>query len=144
MAAPDSLIARLLACGVNARDIKGCSKKDIAAVAAGRALPEDYTQFLSLIGRGAGAFMSDLKAFYPAVVTLTEGCRARIAVYAVLPGDAFVFADRFGEQFLFFRLPDPAVYRWTDERPRRTKKVFKSFWAFVEEELAGFEFAKSP
>jgi hypothetical protein len=141
----DTLVPRLLACGVNPSDIRGCTDADLTRVeaAAGRPLPASYVRFLTLVGRGAGAFLNDLTAFFPAVLALTDRHRLETPRYSVLPDDAFVFADRHGEQFLFFRLSDgpadAAVYLWTDERPRRTRKVFDSVWGFVEDELQGYE-----
>ena len=63
----DTLVPRLLACGVSPTDIRGCTGKDLARVeaAAGRPLLASYVRFLSLVGRGAGEFLSDLTAFYP-------------------------------------------------------------------------------
>jgi hypothetical protein len=144
----DTLIPRLLACGVSPTDIRGCTGKDLARVeaAAGRPLPASYARFLSLVGRGAGEFMSDLSAFYPAVLTLTA--RRKAALAGVLPDDAFVVADRYGEQVAFVRLSDgpgdAPVYIWTDERPKKARKVFGSVWGFVEDELRGYEEATAP
>jgi hypothetical protein len=146
----DTLVPRLLACGVSPAGIRGCTDADLARVeaAAGRTLPASYRQFLALVGRGAGEFLSDLTAFYPAVLALTDRHRLETPRYSVLPDDAFVFADRYGEQCLFFRLSDgpedAAVYLWTDERPKKTKKVFDSVWGFVEDELRGYEEATAP
>lgn len=143
----DQLISRLLACGISSSEIKGCSEADIKRLQAKAAgpLPERYVDFLKLIGRGAGEFMSDLKAFYPDLLTLTATRKRALAEYAVLPDDAFVIADRFGEQTMFIRLSeatdDCAVYYWNSERPRKTKVAFKSFWKFIEDELKGFEYA---
>src|SRR5262249_30342397 len=110
-------------------------------------LPESYVQFLRLVGRGAGEFMSDLTAFYPAVLDLTDDRRRRLARYSVLPDDAFVIADRHGEQTLYIRLSegpaDASVYYWNGERPRKVKKAFNSVWGFVEAELKGYEYACS-
>jgi hypothetical protein len=97
------------------------------------------------MGRGAGEFMSDLNAFYPSLLTLTAARKRALHEYAVLPDDAFVIADRYGEQTMFIRLSeataDAPVYYWNSESPRRTKKAFRSIWSFVEDELSGFEYA---
>ncbi len=146
----DTLVSRLIACGVRPSDIRGCTDADLAHVAAvaGRPLPASYAHFLSVVGRGAGEFMSDLTAFFPAILALTDRHRLETPQYSVLPDDAFVFADRDGEQCLFFRLSDgpadAAVYLWTDERPKKTRRVFDSVWGFVEDELRGFEEATAP
>lgn len=143
----DELVDRLVACGVDPSDIKGCSSADIKRLQAkiSTALPESYLQILQLIGRGAGEFMSDLTAFYPSLLTLTATRRQVLDEYAVLPHDAFVIADRHGEQTMFIRLSeglsDAPVYYWNSERPRSTRKAFKSVWAFIKDELTGFEYA---
>lgn len=126
MGTPDTLVPRLIACGVSPLDLRGCSDADIARVAAvaGGPLPATYAQFLSLVGRGAGEFMSDLTAFYPDILPLTGARRA--AMGGVLPTDGFVVADRYGEQVAFVRLSDGPAYRWSDERPRKARKVFDS------------------
>lgn len=147
MGVADDLVGRLIACGVSAVEIRGCSDADIERLRAkaGGPLPGSYVEFLRLVGRGAGEFMSDLTAFYPAVLTLTAARRRALAEYAVLPDDAFVIADRDGEQTMYVRLSegpaDSPVYYWNGERPRRTKKAFRSVWGFVEDELKGFEYA---
>jgi hypothetical protein len=143
----DELVRRLIACGVSPLEIKGCSDADIRRLQAkaGAPLPESYVAFLRLVGRGAGEFMSDLTAFYPALLRLTDERKRDLARYAVLPDDAFVIADRYGEQTVYIRLSegpaDSPVYYWNGERPRKTRKAFKSVWGFVEDELKGYEYA---
>jgi hypothetical protein len=99
IAVADELVRRLITCGIRPSDIEGCSDADLANLQAkaGVPLPESYVAFLRLVGRGAGEFMSDLTAFYPAVLNLTAKRRQEVAECAVLPGDAFVIADRYGE-----------------------------------------------
>jgi len=147
MGVADELVSRLIRCGVSPLEIEGCSDADIERLqaAAGAPLPESYVEFLRLVGRGAGEFMSDLTAFYPAILSLTGQRRRALARYAVLPDDAFVIADRYGDQAVFIRLSegpaDSHVYYWNGERPRRVKKAFRSVWGFVEAELKGYEYA---
>src|SRR5262245_3131144 len=117
----EELVSRLVACGVSPLEIEGCSDTDIGRLRAqaGARLPESYVQFLRLVGRGAGEFMSDLTAFYPAVLDLTDDRRRGLARYSVLPADAFVIADRHGERTLYIRLSegpaDSSVYYWNGE-----------------------------
>jgi hypothetical protein len=145
----EELVSRLITCGVSPLEIKGCSEADIGRLhaKAGARLPESYVEFLRLVGRGAGEFMSDLKAFYPALLKLTDERKHALAKYAVLPDDAFVIADRYGEQTMYVRLSEgPAgspVYYWNGERPGKTKKAFNSVWGFVEDELKAYEYACS-
>src|SRR3954447_4464482 len=108
MSVAEELVSRLIACGVSPLEIKGCSEADIGRLQAkaGAALPESYVEFMRLVGRGAGEFMSDLTAFYPAVLNLTDERKRDLARYAVLPDDAFVIADRHGEQTVYIRLSE--------------------------------------
>jgi hypothetical protein len=112
---------------------------------AGAPLPPDDIEVLQQIGCGAGEFMSDLNAFYPSLLTLTATRRKAMAEYEVLTDDAFVIADRYGNQTLFVRLSEGSaktpVYYWSAERPRKTKQAFKSVWEFIKDELKGFEYA---
>jgi hypothetical protein len=50
------------------------------------------------MGRGAGDFMSDIDMFYPKVITLTDRMRPLLKDRIHLPDDAYVFANRYGEQ----------------------------------------------
>lgn len=147
MGVAQDLVRRLIACGISPDEIKGCSEADIKRLQtkAGAPLPASYVDLFRLIGRGAGEFMSDLRAFYPDILKLTATRRIAMEQYAVLPDDAFVIADRNGEQTLYLRLgeasADSPVYYWNSEQPRRTRKAFKSVWGFVKDELTGFEYA---
>ena len=124
--------------------LRGCSTTDWKRVekAAGRSLPEEYKDIMSVLGRGAGDFMSDVKMFYPDILTLTNKSREYVADELEFPDDAFVVANRYGEQILFLRLddmPNTPVYKWFDEKPTEYEKVFDSIWAFIEEELEAHE-----
>ncbi len=88
--------------------------------------------------------MSDLEVFYPHIITLTDRNRDLLLSDdgVELPKNTFVFADRYGEQMLFFHLTtddDPPIYRWSEDQPKRFRKVFKSIWEFIEEELEAHE-----
>jgi hypothetical protein len=125
--------------------LRGCSDKDLKRIEdhVGHRLPEEYKNVMRVIGREAGDFMSDLEMFYPEVVTLTDRIRKLLTETVKLPDDAFVFVNRYGEQILFFHVSatgdDLPIYRWHNWQPHRFRKVFKSIWDFIEEELSGHE-----
>ena len=146
MLTPSDLKDRLIRSGLCPADkLRGCSDKELMKIEEhiGCRLPQSYKDVTRVIGRGAGDFISDVEMYYPAVVTLTEQDRELLAESVDLPDDAFVFADRDGEQLLFFHTAtdsdDPPIYRWHDGEPRRFRKVFKSIWDFIEEELVAHE-----
>jgi hypothetical protein len=125
--------------------LRGCSEKEFQRIEKrfGHRLPEAFRQLMRVIGKGAGVFMSDLEFRYPDVVTLTERIRKLIADDVALPERAFVFVDRDGDQSLFFLVsdddPDPPIYKWHAENPKRFRKIFRSIWDFIEEELKAHE-----
>jgi SMI1 / KNR4 family (SUKH-1) len=128
-------------------NLKGCTPKELHIIEeqVGHVLPKSYKEVMKIIGKGAGDFMSDLEMFYPQVIELTEKMRALIAVSLELPTDAYVFANRYGEQVLFFRLEgnsgdqEPVIYKWHDDEPDQITQVYDSFWDFIEEELQAHE-----
>ncbi|WP_425397971.1 SMI1/KNR4 family protein [Aeoliella sp.] len=132
---------KLLDSGIcRASEIKGCKEVDLRAieVSIDAQLPKAYTAIMKEIGRGCGEFLSDVQMFYPAVLGLTEVARTMVSGHLALPADAFVFASRYGEQFLFFHTgtsEDAEVFRWSDDEPEQFRKVFESIWDFIEEEL---------
>lgn len=111
----------------------------------GLKLPDAYKQFMSVIGKSAGNFMTDLQVFYPKVLQCTEEMsEILMSNFGVsLPDNAFVFADRFGEQMLFFHITegndDPPIFAWSDEDPEVFEKVCNSLSEFFEAELAAHE-----
>src|SRR5262245_25717230 len=138
MLTPKELTRRLIQSGLCAPvKLRGCSDNDLSRIEKhfGCRLPTEYKKLMEVLGRVAGEFMSDLEMFYPRVITLTDRMRELVADSLKLPDDAFVFANRYGEQFLFFHTggaDDPPIYRWHDEEPERVRRVFKSLWRFIE------------
>ena len=140
-----------------AKTIEGCSKKEIDKIEKqmGHALPVGYRDFLGTFGKRAGHYMEDMSAFYPEILELNERARGllsyeddegRLVVTAELPDKAFVFAERYGEQFWFFHLDDgndqnPMCYHWADWHERRGKfGTFRrsgSFWKFMHADVEG-------
>jgi len=147
MLTPDSMRSRLIKAGVcSAQEIKGCSAEELKQIeqAFGGRIPKAYINVMRVIGKGAGEFASDVQMFFPEVLSLTKDTRNRLAEEGIeLPADACVFANRYGEQILFFRLQnseeDPPVYKWHDEEPEKFEIVLPSIWSFIEEELSVFE-----
>lgn len=131
----------------SADDLKGCSPAEFACLEGwlGFKLPVSYEEDMKIIGHGAGDFMSDVKMFFPDVLTLTEDSRALISDQIRLPDDAFVFASRYGDQLLFHRLQekmqgtDPPIYKWDSEEPNSFARTDGSIWQFLEDELDFFE-----
>jgi len=147
MLTPEELKERIILAGLcEPHKLRGCSEKDLGRIERhiGHELPGEYKRLLCAIGRYAGEFNSDVDMFYPKLVTLTERIRIQINEWIELPANAFIFASRYGEQVLFFHLEagndDPPVYRWHDESPKRFRKIFKSIWGYIEEELKGHEY----
>lgn len=145
MLSPEELRNRLMSSGLcKPGELRGCSDKELNRLESriGRVLPAEYRKLMRVMGKGAGDFLSDLEMYYPKVLTLTDRMRLLVAEWIILPEDAVVVADRDGEQMVFFHAgegDDPAVYRWHDEEPKRFRKVYKSIWDFIEEELVGHE-----
>ena len=145
MLSPKELCDRLVSNNISEREqIRGCTKKEISEIEKhiGKKLPKQYTIFLETIGRCAGMFMIDVEIFYPKMITLTDRIKKLVGTSLKLPEDSFVFASRYGEQFLYFEIdsnPNPPIYRWSNDEPKSVKKVFKSIWDFVEEELESHE-----
>jgi hypothetical protein len=147
MLTPEILRERLISSGLcEPAQLRGCSEKDLETVEKhmGTRLPEEYKKVLRVLGKGAGDFCSDVKMYYPDIITLTDRARRLLSDYGTtLPETAFVFASRDGEQMLLFHVgdndADPEIYRWSDEKPTAFRKVFKSIWGFIEEQLDSHE-----
>ena len=123
-------------------EMRGCSEEQIASLEAGfgKALPTAYRQFLGLLGRGAGPFMSDLELFFPAVAEGNARAKRMLSweENLELPESAFVFVTRLGEQFMFFEVDgkdsDPPIYHYIEDA-EQFRHAFDSIWEFVEDEL---------
>ena len=141
------LLQRLIISGLcKPQEIKGCTKADIDRLEAGLTvkLPEAYVEIMLSIGRQAGTFLDDVTFFYPASIGLTDKSRKLLLESDVtLPDNIYVFTERYFEQIGFFYLDsgkaDPPIYQWTDESPKKTRRVYKSIWQFIDEELSARE-----
>jgi hypothetical protein len=114
-------------------------------------LPPAYTEFLSWMGYGAGAFLQYLTCFFPALPAHQQAARtllAQDASPATLPEDAFVFHFQAGDHFVFFRTSegdDPPVYAHKrDWRVKPFQKIFYHFSHFLAIQLALYTTYKQP
>lgn len=98
--------------------VRGCTPGEIAEIEAdvGHPLPLAYREFLSRMGKEAGAFYVGTNLFYPGVLGITKAAHrlvAEVQADLILPEDAIAFAMHQGYQFLFTRAgdgDDPPVY----------------------------------
>lgn len=84
----------------NAEDIKKIEQR------TGFTLPEEYLEFLSTMGRGAGIFMLGSSVFLDEIFDLEEGAQEIMNDNNLppLPSNAFVFWMHQGYQFAFFKV----------------------------------------
>lgn len=147
------LVERLLAAGIaKPGQINPCTSEDLHDIArhCPGTLPGAYLDFLSAVGRGAGEFMYDVDIYYPKMIGLNDEASSLLESYEsgrlALPSDAFVFSDRYGEQFVFFHADgqndNPRLYFYY-EGDGKFRDV-GLFWDFIEGELrASEEFRKN-
>lgn len=118
--------------------IKGCSEQEIEELekACELSLPYSYKVFLRNFGHGFGGVANDVDFLYQDVLPLTNIAREILQEEGdpVLPGNAFVFAMRYGEQFAFFEasegIEDPPTffYMECDENFTKTDDSIFDFW----------------
>jgi hypothetical protein len=146
---PLALPQRLTALGVaKPQEIVGCTDEEIARVqsASGLRLPEAYVAFLRVAGKGAGRFLTDVDLYYDKIMSLNVKAAEKLHLWEGnklrLPEKAFVFAMRYGEQFMFFladgKQSDPPIYLYL-EGAGTFKQVANSFWEIIEGELLDLE-----
>jgi SMI1 / KNR4 family (SUKH-1) len=120
----DQVVTRMAASNVaQARDLRGCTESEIAALEQRYAvrLPKSYRWFLATMGHASGRlFTSDhIAAGYPYVFNITADLRARLTGQMPddpfdtprpagfqLPPDAFFIASRLAAQWQFIRCND--------------------------------------
>src|SRR5437868_1425998 len=89
-------------------EIVPCTDTEIREIegAVGVRLPASYKEFLRVAGKRAGCLFAgtDVGLFFPGVIGLTKIARQTLNEWEGdalnLPKNAFVFADRYGEQFM--------------------------------------------
>ena len=111
--------------------VKGCSEEEIHKLEEkyNVVLPISYRIFLENFGNGIGGkVMNDIDFLYDSISSLTDIARNEILVEKgdpILPKQAFVFAMRYGEQFMFFDAnglsEDPPVFYYMENDPEFTK-----------------------
>jgi hypothetical protein len=140
-----TLRQRLLALGVaDSYTIAGCTDSEIQRleVIADLRLPSAYIAFLRVAGKTAGRFMSDVDIYYDKLSKLNSRAIAILDNWEegrlCLPHRAFVFAMRYGEQFMFFvadgQSEDPPIQRYYLEQGR-FDTIASSVWDVIEGEL---------
>lgn len=101
------VIQRLTDAGLcTAATVRGCSAEEIRKLEQrlGIQLPDAYRTFLSVMGHGAGEFLTGTDWTYPKLFDLWDPAADLIEDNPgslSLPPDAFVFAMHQGYQFLF-------------------------------------------
>lgn len=132
---------------------KPCTMQDITELEhlCDQALPPAYTEFLSWMGHGAGAFLQYLTCFFPTLPTHQQAARTMLtqdASPATLPDDTFVFHLHPDDHFVFFRTSegdDPPVYAHKrDWRVKPFQKIFYRFSDFLAIQLALYATYQQP
>ena len=129
--------------------IKGCTEEEIIFIEHKYKikLPESYKLFLRMFGHGCGYIMEDIDVLYDRILNETEYVNTRVFAEGdklkMLPANIFVFASRYGEQFLFFDTDlneeDPPYYYYYWEDGEEIVKYDESMWCFIESELMMME-----
>jgi SMI1 / KNR4 family (SUKH-1) len=129
--------------------IKGCTEEEIIFLEHkyNIKLPESYKLFLRMLGHGHGYIMEDVDILYERILNETEYVNTRVFTEenkpSMLPVNIFVFASRYGEQFLFFDTDldeeDPPYYYYYWEDGEEIVKYNESMWCFIESELMMME-----
>ena len=96
---------------------------------------------MSVFGRRAGRFLRDVDIFYPAVLELRLVLEELLSdddgtELLSLPANAFVFAMRYGEQFMFFDASRPnAEIMYYAAWESSFRRIARSFSEVIESEL---------
>lgn len=111
--------------------IQGCSEEEIQKLEKQHNVifPISYRIFLNNFGHGIGGkVMNDIDFLYDSISSLTDIARNEILVEKgdpILPKQAFVFAMRYGEQFMFFDAnglsEDPPIFYYMENDTEFTK-----------------------
>lgn len=123
--------------------IQGCSEEEIQKLEKQHDVifPISYRIFLKNFGHGIGGkVMSDIDFLYNSLDSLTDIARNEILIEKedpILPKQAFVFAMRYGEQFMFYDAngldEDPPVFYYMEDDKEFTKIGDSIFDIFEEE-----------
>jgi len=122
-------------------ELQGCSEKEIEQLEKhiGSKLPQDYREFLILMGHRAGAFRRGSDYLYKDLFNLTDLTRDTLRGGSFeLPNDAFVFFSHQGYIFTYFKLSDgddPPIYTYM-EMEHQPKRRATNFSEYLEKSLA--------
>ena len=127
--------------------VRGCSNKEIEKLEQDNKVifPKSYRVFLENFGHGLGGIiMSDINILYEDIHGLTNQLRNEVLIDEgdpILPENAFVFATRFGEQFMFFDASssqdEPPILYYM-ENHESFSKVGNSIFDILEKEIEGW------
>lgn len=127
--------------------VSGCSKEEIEKLEQDNNVifPKSYRVFLEYFGHGlGGTVMSDINILYEDIQGLTDRLRNEVLIYEgdpILPENAFVFATRFEEQFMFFDVSssqdEPPILYYM-ENHESFSQVGKSIFDILEKEIEGW------
>jgi hypothetical protein len=105
MAGVKRVLDQLVASGVvREGELTGCSPEEVDELRLDQGvsrLPEEYTCFLRLAGRGAGALMRGTDAFYPGLLGIRQDVESLLedsGAEVALSADSFVIAMHQGYQ----------------------------------------------
>jgi hypothetical protein len=145
----DLLKTNMLESGLARPDlIKGCSEQEILELAkkSNVIFPNSYTVFLKNFGYGLGGrIMADIDITYDKILPLTNLLRNEVLIDEgdpCLPEKAFVFAARYGEQFMFFDasglVEEPTLFYYMENESKFTK-VEGSIFDILERSVEAFK-----
>lgn len=129
---------------VDRKMIKGCSIQEINKLEQENnvVFPESYKTFLKYFGHGLGGYvMGDIVFLYNEISGLTDYLRNEELIYEqdpILPINAFVFAMRNYEQYMFFDASgiekEPPILSYK-ENESKFVEVGKSIWDIIKMEI---------
>jgi hypothetical protein len=121
-------------------ELRGCSQKEIEQLEKhiGAKLPQNYKEFLALMGHDAGIFRNGTDYLYKDLFNLTEDTKEILMDGPFkLPDDAFVFSSHQGYIFAYFRFSDgddPPIYIYKEMEPSPIKQA-SSFFEYLTKSL---------
>jgi hypothetical protein len=132
-------------------DFKGCTEQEILSLEDHFRvqLPASYRDFLTVMGRYAGAFLVGSDYSYPKMFGFRAGAEALLQIWRpdiTLPATAFVFFSHQGYNYEWFNCrhhaDDPPVVLFTEELEKKPRTVAESFSAWllgaVDDDIAAY------
>lgn len=132
----EQLVERLISSGVASQDtIVGCSEDEVAKLRADHGvqrLPEQYEQFLRVMGRGAGRLLRGTDFFYPHIFDLDESGRGLLeendALHLLAEGSIVVGMHQGAE---LYWLEPSGVLNWYQEDDQEVHRSWPSLLEFL-------------